>query len=283
MMANKPLVVHTVKDLRAQVRAFRAAGERVALVPTMGALHQGHESLVLKAKEAADRTVVSIFVNPAQFGPNEDFDRYPRTLDADVEKLSGLNVDVVYAPSVSEMYPDGHATTRITVEGPSAGLESDFRPHFFTGVATVVGKLFIQCMPDCAIFGEKDYQQLKVVTRMVRDLDLAIAIIPAPTLRETDGLALSSRNAYLTPQERAIAPVIHEALSRAATAIRAGANPEEAILRARQTISTRGLEVDYVVARNAETLAPLKQAGEPVRLLAAAWLGTTRLIDNLPA
>ncbi|MGQ3672805.1 pantoate--beta-alanine ligase [Xanthobacter sp. TB0136] len=281
-MANKPLVVHTVKDLRAQVSTFRAAGERVALVPTMGALHAGHESLVLKAQEVAQRTVVSIFVNPAQFGPNEDFDRYPRTFDADLEKLTALGVDVVYAPSVAEMYPAGYGT-RITVEGPSAGLESDFRPQFFTGVATVVGKLFLQCRPDCAIFGEKDYQQLMVLKRLARDLDLDIEVLAAPTLREADGLALSSRNAYLTPQERSLAPVIHEALSRAATAIGSGTNPEEAVLRASQTISTRGLKVDYVVARNAETLAPLKAPGEPVRLLAAAWLGTTRLIDNLPA
>lgn len=281
-MASKPLVVNTVKDLRAQVRAFRAAGERVALVPTMGALHEGHEALVLKAREVADRIVVSIFVNPAQFGPNEDFDRYPRTLDADVARLTLLGVDVVYAPKASEMYPQGHGT-RISVDGPSAGLETDFRPHFFTGVATVVGKLFIQCGPDYAVFGEKDYQQLKVVTLLARDLNLDIEIVATPTLRETDGLARSSRNAYLTEQERAVAPVIYEALSKAAESIHAGANPEEAVVRARQTIATRGLRVDYVVARNAETLAPLKEAGEPVRLLAAAWLGDTRLIDNLPA
>ncbi len=281
-MASKPLVVNTVKDLRAQVRAFRAAGERVALVPTMGALHEGHEALVLKAREVADRIVVSIFVNPAQFGPNEDFDRYPRTLDADVARLTALGVDVVYAPKASEMYPQGHGT-RISVDGPSAGLETDFRPHFFTGVATVVGKLFIQCGPDYAVFGEKDYQQLKVVTLLARDLNLDIEIVATPTLRETDGLARSSRNAYLTEQERAVAPVIYEALSKAAESIHAGTNPEEAVVRARQTIATRGLRVDYVVARNAETLAPLKEAGEPVRLLAAAWLGDTRLIDNLPA
>ncbi len=281
-MASKPLVVNTVKDLRAQVDAFRATGERVALVPTMGALHEGHEALVLKAREVADRIVVSIFVNPTQFGPNEDFDRYPRTLDADVARLTALGVDVVYAPKASEMYAQGHGT-RISVDGPSAGLETDFRPHFFTGVATVVGKLFIQCRPDYAVFGEKDYQQLKVVTMLARDLNLDIEIIATPTLRETDGLARSSRNAYLTEQERAVAPVIHEALSRAAEAIHTGTNPEEAVVRARQTIATRGLRVDYVVARNAETLAPLKEPGEPVRLLAAAWLGDTRLIDNLPA
>ena len=281
-MASQPLVVNTVKDLRMQVDAFHAAGESVALVPTMGALHEGHEALVLKAREVADRIVVSIFVNPAQFGPNEDFDRYPRTLDADIARLTALGVDVVYAPKASEMYPQGHGT-RISVDGPSAGLESDFRPHFFTGVATVVGKLFIQCRPDYAVFGEKDYQQLKVVTLLARDLNLDIEIVATPTLRESNGLARSSRNAYLTEQERAVAPVIHEALSSAAEAIRAGTNPEEAVVRARQTIATRGLRVDYVVARNAETLAPLKEPGEPVRLLAAAWLGDTRLIDNLPA
>ncbi len=281
-MAKTPLVVHTVKELRAQVQAFRAAGEQVGLVPTMGALHSGHESLVKQMQSLAQRTVVSVFVNPAQFGPNEDFDRYPRTFDADLAKLAALGVDVVYAPSVAEMYPSGYGT-RISVSGPSDGLESDFRPQFFTGVATVVGKLFLQCQPDYAIFGEKDYQQLMVLKRLARDLNLEVEVLAAPTLREADGLALSSRNAYLTPQERALAPVIHEALSRAAESIRAGANPEEAVLRASQTISTRGLRVDYVVARNAETLAPLKEPEEPVRLLAAAWLGTTRLIDNLPA
>ncbi|WP_029558679.1 pantoate--beta-alanine ligase [Xanthobacter sp. 91] len=280
-MATLPRVVGRVRELRSAVAGFRAEGSKVALVPTMGALHVGHMALAEKARERAGRTVVSIFVNPAQFAPNEDFDKYPRALEADLTKLAEVGVDLVYAPTSTEMYPAGFAT-RISVGGPSEGLETDFRPHFFGGVATVVGKLFIQCAPDYAMFGEKDYQQLKVVTRLSRDLDLGVEVVPVPTIREEDGLALSSRNAYLDEEQRKIAPVIYAALTRAAEQIRAGTEPQAAVDTASGMISALGLKVDYVAARNAETLAPLKDAKEPIRLLAAAWLGQTRLIDNIP-
>jgi len=280
-MAKMPQVVETVRDLRALTGTFRADGARITLVPTMGALHSGHMGLVRRAKEVAEKVVVSIFVNPTQFGPTEDFSRYPRTFEADLAKLAEEGVDAVYAPSAGEMYPQGFST-RITMTGPAEGLESEFRPHFFAGVATVVGKLFTQARPDFATFGEKDYQQLKVVTRLSRDLDLGVEIVPVPTTREADGLALSSRNAYLSAEERAIAPVIHAALHAAAQAIREGAPPAEATDQATQTIAAKGLKVDYVAARHAESLAPLTgAAGEPIRLLAAAWLGKTRLIDNI--
>jgi len=274
-----PRVAETVSDLRAAVGRWRAAGELVALVPTMGALHEGHLALVRAGQAKAQRVVVSIFVNPTQFAPNEDFGRYPRTFEADREKLAALGVDLVYAPSPSEMYPQGFST-RVSVAGPAEGLETDFRPHFFGGVATVVTKLFTQARPDFATFGEKDYQQLKVVTRMAADLDLGVTILPVPTTREADGLALSSRNAYLDPAERATAPVIHTALQAAAAAIRAGMAPEAAAAQAGETIAAKGLKVDYVAARHAETLAA-PQPGDPLRLLAAAWLGKTRLIDNI--
>ncbi|QTL05403.1 pantoate--beta-alanine ligase [Aquabacter sp. L1I39] len=279
-MAEKPQVAETVAALRQHVKAWRGADESVALVPTMGALHEGHMGLVELARSKARRVVVSIFVNPTQFAPNEDFSRYPRTFEADLAKLAEVEADLVYAPSPAEMYPQGFSTG-IVMTGPAQGLESDFRPHFFSGVAIVVSKLFLQCLPDYALFGEKDYQQLKVVTRMARDLDLQLEIVPGPTAREGDGLALSSRNRYLNPQERATAPVIHRSLLAAAEAIRAGTAPDAAMARARAAISEAGLKVDYVEARHAETLAPLNGAGGPIRLLAAAWLGTTRLIDNI--
>lgn len=280
-MANTPKVVETVADLRAEVATWRQAGQSIALVPTMGALHAGHIGLVRAAKAAGDKVVVSIFVNPAQFGPNEDFGRYPRTFEADVAQLAAEGIDLIYAPGAAQMYPEGFAA-RIEMAGPALGLETDFRPHFFSGVATVVTKLFTQCRPDFATFGEKDYQQLKVVTRMSRDLDLGVEIVPVPTTREADGLALSSRNAYLDPAERAVAPVIHRALTAAAAAIRAGTAPDAAAEAAGRTIADAGLKVDYVVARHAESLAAGPKPGEePIRLLAAAWLGKTRLIDNL--
>ncbi|MFG1357410.1 pantoate--beta-alanine ligase [Xanthobacter pseudotagetidis] len=281
MARTRPRVVETVSQLRGAVRGFRGEGAKVALVPTMGALHAGHIALVRRAREIAGRSVVSIFVNPTQFGPTEDFSRYPRTFEADLDKLADVGADLVYAPSATEMYPQGFAT-RIVVGGPSEGLETDFRPHFFGGVATVVAKLFIHATPDYALFGEKDYQQLKVVTRLSRDLDLGVQVVGMPTIREADGLALSSRNAYLSAEERATAPVIHHALNGAAEMIRAGGDPSLATAQASERIAAAGLKVDYVAVRNAETLAPLAASGEPVRLLAAAWLGTTRLIDNIP-
>jgi pantoate--beta-alanine ligase len=251
--------VHTVKDLRRAVSRFRRAGETVALVPTMGALHAGHLGLVEFAKRKADRAVVSIFVNPKQFAPHEDLDRYPRDEAGDREKLASIGCDLVWAPKAEEMYSEGFAT-RIIANGAALGLETDFRPHFFSGVMTVVAKLFNQVVPDLAVFGEKDYQQLCVVRQMVRDLDMTLDIVGAPTVREADGLALSSRNASLSPRI------------------------PDAVATSRKVIERAGFRhVDYVELRDAETLGPYDPAaGRPGRVLAAAWLGRTRLIDNVP-
>jgi pantoate--beta-alanine ligase len=274
-------VARTVKALRRAVAGWRGAGEHVALVPTMGALHEGHLALVRQARRRAERVVVSIFVNPAQFGPGEDLSTYPRTFADDRRRLDGL-ADLIFAPAVEEMYPDGAATT-VSLAGPAAaGLEDRFRPTHFPGVATVVAKLLIQAMPDIALFGEKDYQQLKVVTRMAADLHLPVRIVPGRTVREPDGLALSSRNRYLSAEERAKAPLLHRTLQACAKAIRSGAPLAQALTQARRTVTSAGFALDYLEARNAETLDPVLSAGEtPVRLLVAARIGTTRLIDNV--
>ncbi len=275
-------VIRTLPNLRHAIAELRARQRTVALVPTMGALHAGHFSLVKIAQRRADRIIVSIFVNPTQFAPNEDLSTYPRTWSADLAALMELKADAVWAPSVETMYPEGFAT-RIVPEGPATvRLEDAFRPHFFAGVATVVAKLLIQCEPDVAMFGEKDYQQLKVVTRLARDLGLRTRIIGAPVVREKDGLALSSRNRYLTPEERAAAPALYRVLKECAGRIRAG-GPVEAVLDdGRAAITRAGFALDYLDARNAETLAPLAAPTvEPIRLLVAARIGTTRLIDNL--
>jgi pantoate--beta-alanine ligase len=279
---RRPRVVRTLPALRAAVANFRARGAKTALVPTMGALHEGHFSLVRRARDRADRVIVSIFVNPTQFAPGEDLNRYPRTFAADMAALTELQVDLVWAPSVRTMYPDGFAT-KIVPEGPAkAGLEDAIRPHFFAGVATVVAKLLIQCEVDIALFGEKDYQQLKVVTLLGRDLGLKTRIVGVPIVRERDGLALSSRNRYLTAAERQTAPMLYRALKEAAAKIGAGALAAEVLAQAREAITRAGLQLDYFEARNADTLAPLKgSVGEPIRLLAAARIGTTRLIDNI--
>ena len=274
-------VAGDVPALRTNVGAWRRAGERIAVVPTMGALHAGHLSLVERARREADRVVVSIFVNPTQFAPTEDLSRYPRTFEADRAALAGL-ADVIFAPDAAEMYRPGDATT-INVAGPATvGLEDRFRPTHFAGVATVVAKLLIQSQADVAVFGEKDYQQLKVVTRMAADLFLPVRIVPGETAREADGLALSSRNRYLSPQDRATAPVLHRTLDACARDIRGGEAIETALDRARETITTAGFRIDYVEARNADDLTPVSATSEPIRLLAAATLGTTRLIDNIP-
>jgi len=276
-----PPVDPTVADIRRRVGGWRQAGERIALVPTMGALHNGHLALIRAAKAEADRTVVSIFLNPTQFSPGEDLATYPTTWEADLAALARLRVDAVFAPNVAEMYPDGFATA-ITVAGPGLGLETDFRPQFLTGVATVVSKLLIACVPDIAIFGEKDYQQLLVIRRMAADLGLPIAIAGHPTVREADGLALSSRNAYLSPEERKCAPALYRALSDAGAAIRAGTPLDQALGGARADLRAAGFAVDYVELRKAETLAPVADlTSAPLRLLAAARLGKTRLIDNI--
>ncbi|MFD1331912.1 pantoate--beta-alanine ligase [Methylopila musalis] len=275
-----PAVAATVVDLRARIASWRAAGERVALVPTMGALHPGHLSLVEQASKAADRVVVSIFVNPTQFAPTEDLATYPRDLDGDLAKLATVRTDLVFAPTPQEMYPDG-AGTVVTVGGPSAGLESDARPHFFAGVATVVSKLLIQVGPDVAVFGEKDFQQLAVIRRLVRDLHLPVEILSGATLREDDGLAMSSRNVYLSPEDRQRAPALHRALERAAARIAAGEDADAALEEARGEITAAGFVIDYVAHRDAATLGQ-PQDGRPARLLVAARIARVRLIDNVP-
>jgi pantoate--beta-alanine ligase len=278
-----PRVIRTLPQLRRAIAELRARRHTIALVPTMGALHAGHFSLVKIAKARADRVIVSIFVNPTQFAPNEDLSTYPRTWSTDLAALKELKADLVWAPSVRTMYPEGFAT-RIVPEGPATvGLEDTFRPHFFAGVATVVAKLLIQCEPDIAMFGEKDFQQLKVVTLVARDLGLNTRIVGAPIVRESDGFALSSRNRYLTPDARAAAPALYSVLKGCAERIAAG-GPVEAVLGdGRSAIAKAGFALDYLEARNAETLAPLTApAVEPIRLLVAARIGATRLIDNLP-
>ena len=277
-----PRVVRKIPALRAAVAAWRKRGSRIALVPTMGALHDGHLSLVRLARRRADRVIVSIFVNPAQFAPQEDFNRYPRAWKADLAKLTAEKADLVFAPAVAEVYPDGFAT-RIEPEGPAkAGLEDRFRPHFFGGVATVVAKLLIQAMPDLAIFGEKDFQQLLVIKRLALDLDIPVKILGAPTIREKDGLALSSRNAYLSVEERRRAPMLHRVLAESAAAIRRGEPIDEVLARGRKALTDAGFAPDYLEARHAETLAPVVSPKDgPIRLMVAAKLGATRLIDNL--
>lgn len=268
--------------LRRAVADLRARRKTIALVPTMGALHAGHLSLVRLAQRRADAVVVSIFVNPTQFSPNEDFRTYPRTFAADVSGLAALDVPLVWAPSVTTMYPPGFAT-RIVPEGPAqAGLEDAFRPHFFAGVATVVAKLLLECEPDIAVFGEKDYQQLKVVARLARDLDLKTRILGASIVREADGLACSSRNAYLSAAERRTAPTLHRVLKECAAAIAAGRPLADVLAAGREAIGSAGFALDYLEARHAETLAPVAAVSkDALRLLVAARIGATRLIDNV--
>jgi len=283
-MAQRIVVARDVAALRRSLGRFRAAGETVALVPTMGALHAGHLSLVRLAQRKADRVVVSIFVNPTQFAPHEDLATYPRTWAGDLAELSRLGADLVWAPTAEAMYPPGFAT-RIAPEGPArVGLEDEFRPHFFGGVATVVAKLFLQCAPDFAVFGEKDFQQLKVITRMVQDLNMPVRIVPGRTVRERDGLALSSRNAYLTPEQRAVAPTLYRVLRDSAAEIRDRRPLAVVLARGRKTLARAGFVLDYLEARHAETLQPIRSLKDgPIRLLVAARLGSTRLIDNVGA
>ncbi len=281
-MPRIPMIVRTVPALRRAIEGLRAKKATIALVPTMGALHDGHASLVRLAKRRAKKVVVSIFVNPTQFAPTEDFGSYPRTWRADVAKLTAENVDLIWNPDVKIMYPDGFAT-RILTEGPAtAGLEDRFRPHFFGGVTTVVGKLFTQVRPDFAIFGEKDFQQLRVVTRMAGDLDLGIKVIGSKTVRERDGLAMSSRNVYLSPDERRAAPELYRAMKQSAGRLRAGGDIKAAMADGAEMIAAAGFTIDYFEARHAETLAPITSVKDgPVRILVAARIGKTRLIDNL--
>lgn len=276
--------VSHLPELRAQIQKWRDAGETIALVPTMGALHDGHLSLARKGKLRCNRLVVSIFVNPTQFGPKEDFSVYPRTLETDLVKLEAVDCDLVWAPTAEVMYPENFATT-ICPKGAADGLETDFRPQFFSGVATVCCKLFMQVLPDLAIFGEKDYQQLYVVRQMVLDLNLPLDIIGCETQREQDGLAMSSRNAYLSEREREIAAGLHRALQDAAHSFKNGVAASEACRNAKNALQNSGFErVDYLEIRCAETLRPVDNAevNKAYRILAAAWLGKTRLIDNIP-
>lgn len=276
--------MQTIRDidaLRKAVAALKKDGGRIAFVPTMGALHAGHMALVAEARKHGDHVIASIFVNPAQFGPNEDLDLYPRQEAADAAMLEAEGCAILWAPDAAGMYPQGHATN-VSVSGVSEGLDGEKRPGHFDGVVTVVAKLFNQVRPDAALFGEKDYQQLAVIRRLVRDLDFPIEIVGVPTQRDADGLALSSRNAYLSAEERVAARALPRALGEAAGAIREGADAAEALAAARAKLEQAGFDpVDYVELRDAETLAPLTRLDRPARILAAARIGRTRLIDNL--
>mgnify|MGYP000560227464 FL=1 len=275
-------ILRRLDALRALTAQWRAAGETVGVVPTMGALHEGHLSLVRAAKSGADRVIVTIFVNPRQFNSAEDLANYPRTEEEDARKLSPFGVDVVYAPTPDQVYPDGFATT-VSVSGVSEGLCGAHRPGHFDGVATVVTKLFLQTGADRAFFGEKDFQQLQVVKRLARDLDIPVEVVGCPTVREADGLALSSRNIRLSPGARAKAPALYAVMTRAVARIGAGADPETALAEARAAILDGGYaEVEYLELRAEDGLAPLAAPDRPARLLAAAWLDGIRLIDNIP-
>jgi pantoate--beta-alanine ligase len=276
------MIVRTIPALRRALDGLRARKASIALVPTMGALHEGHVSLVRSAKRHARRVVVSIFVNPTQFAPTEDFGSYPRTWKADIAKLAAEGVDLIWSPDVKTMYPEGFAS-RILTEGPAtAGLEDRFRPQFFGGVTTVVGKLFTQVRPDCAIFGEKDFQQLRVVIRMAADLNLGVKVIGSRTVRESDGLAMSSRNVYLSPEERRTAPVLFRTMKECARRLRAGDDLEAVMAGGVELVTTAGFTVDYFEIRHAETLAPVASVSDgPLRMLVAAKIGKARLIDNI--
>lgn len=275
-------IVRSVADLRAWIKRHQAMGHAVGLVPTMGALHDGHLSLVRAICDSGAKAVTTLFVNPKQFGPNEDLDTYPRTEEADAAKLQTAGASLLFAPPVDEMYPDGFST-KLSVPGLGDILEGYHRPGFFDGVATVVAKLLLQAMADRAIFGEKDYQQLQVIKRMVVDINIPVKIISAPTVREDDGLAMSSRNAYLSADDRAIAPVLFQTIKAVAAAIRAGGKPQEECDRGIAQLKAVGFKsVDYLTLRHAESLEPLVKFEEPGRILVAAHLGRTRLIDNIP-
>jgi pantoate--beta-alanine ligase len=283
-MGHKPPIARAVADLRRIVKGWRRKGARIALAPTMGALHAGHLSLVKLARQHADKVVVSVFVNPAQFGPNEDYDAYPRDEEGDWRKLAAAGAHLLYAPGAREMYPEDFST-RVEVAGVSQGLCGASRPHHFSGVATVVAKLFLQCLPDMAVFGEKDYQQLLVIRRMTADLDMPVRIIGAPVVREPDGLAMSSRNAYLSERERAIAPQLYHVLRDMAQDLAMRRTVEETINAGRLRLEGAGFAVDYLEVRCAVKLHPLEGALEQdasARIFAAVFLGRTRLIDNAP-
>ncbi len=282
MPAGEMTVARTVAALRETTGSWRRSGELIGLVPTMGAIHAGHLALVAAAKRRCRRVVASLFVNPKQFGPAEDFNAYPRNESADLAAFASAGVDVVFMPGVEEMYPPGFAAT-VAVTGLGDTLEGEHRSGHFTGVATVVAKLLLQCQPDAAFFGEKDYQQLLVVRRLARDLDIPVAIEGVPTVREPDGLALSSRNVYLSPEERRIAPLLHRTMQETAAAIRREPAAVAALLdRGSEALVAGGFAPDYLELRDADDLSPIAELRRPARLLAAARLGRTRLIDNIP-
>ncbi len=274
--------VSTIQALRFQVNAWKMQGLRTALVPTMGALHEGHLELVRKGVRLADRVVVTIFINPKQFSPNEDLATYPRDIQGDLDMLAQVGAHLVFVPDGDEVYPPGFSS-KVLLEGPAlAGLEDRFRPDFFGGVTTVVAKLFNMANCDYAMFGEKDYQQLMVVTQMARDLNIPTTVIPVETVRGPGGLALSSRNAYLNKQQLELAPEMNRQLHMAANDIRNGIDADLATKKAGKALTTAGFKLDYLEARHANTLAKLQAPSDPIRLLAAGWLGKTRLLDNIP-
>jgi pantoate--beta-alanine ligase len=281
MATDEMAVARSVAALRQAVAGWRTRRQRIGLVPTMGAIHKGHLALVGAARAQCDRVVASLFVNPRQFGPSEDFAAYPRHEAADCAAFAGAGVGLVFIPPVEEMYPSGFATN-IQVGGPSEGMDGAHRPGHFDGVATVVAKLLLQCLPDAAYFGEKDFQQLTVVRRLVRDLDIPVRIEGTPTVREPDGLAMSSRNVYLSADERRAAPLLYRVLCAAAAAL--SRDPDDvagALAHGIAALAAGGFAVDYLELRDAETLAPVPRLAAPARLLAAARLGRTRLIDNI--
>ena len=280
-MPSGPTTVHTVADLRTHLAPWRKAAKSIALVPTMGALHAGHLSLVTLAKSKPDRVVVSIFVNPIQFAPREDFNTYPRDEAGDIEKLGKAGADLVFMPDTAEMYPGGFST-KVSIGDLTEDLCGANRPNHFDGVATVVTKLLLQCTPDMAIFGEKDYQQLLVIKHLVRDLNIPVEILGGEIVRENDGLALSSRNAYLSPSERETAPLLHQTISEVAASLARGEGADAACVAGRFKLEAAGFRVDYVAVRDPDTLKPLTGPVKRARVLAAAYLGKTRLIDNVP-
>jgi len=275
-------ILRTVADMRAQAQSWRNAGQVIGVVPTMGALHEGHLSLARRARSDCDRVITTIFVNPKQFNNPDDLKQYPRSEAADAALLATVPVDAIFAPPVAEVYPEGFITN-VTMQGVAQPLEGYMRPGHFDGVATVVTKLFGMTLADRGYFGQKDWQQLQVVLRLVRDLNLAVTVVGCETVREGDGLAMSSRNQRLTAEGRAKAPVLYAAISRAAAEIRAGHADRMAIREAAETMRTAGFErVEYIELRDAETLMPSDDPRRPRRMLAAAWLDGVRLIDNIP-
>lgn len=279
-MATQIEIVRTVADLRTRVRTWQREGENIAMVPTMGAIHKGHMSLVRQAKQLADHTIASIFVNPLQFGPGEDFEAYPRGEARDAALLADAGADLLFVPDGREMYPEGFATT-VHVAGLTEGLCGASRPDHFDGVATVVAKLLLQCLPDIAVFGEKDYQQLLVIKRMVRDLNIPVEIVGGAIVREPDGLALSSRNTYLSSDERETARLLHTTLQQAAHEVASGLALEPTLESTHAALEAAGFRVDYLEARDPVTLVPLSGNVSSARILVAAFLGKTRLIDNV--